>query len=428
MAVKLLFLIFYSPLRALREIRDHGSIIGGVTVAVLTQVAYAVFVQWFYVNDLFVGFRFLSAWLTTFIQAIFFTGFLAIFYVPANILIANLFERRASVRVALQQEYASTAAVVLYAKAAASLIAIPLSIMVRSVGLEARFIGWIITTLREARRLPPEFLGQENLPGTLGIICSLWIMIILFGVYGTLAVRVVRGLTWVRSAITVISSALVLLTLLYILEHAGGIIFSPFLLIMLFILLRGFYSGMMGAHRARANFKRNLEAATLNPADASAHYNLGLIYQERGELDKAYERFERAVRIDLDEIDASYQLGRISRTQNKFAQAIQHFEQVVQHDPSYSFHEIWREVGATYLSAAQFDDARRALERFLSHRSSDPEGLYLMGCTLSGLGQRHEAEESMQACIEAVKAAPAYQYRAVKHWQDEAQQFIKSSQ
>ena len=36
--------------------------------------------------------------------------------------------------------------------------------------------------------------------------------------------------------------------------------------------------------RARESFKQNLEAATLNPADASAHYNLGLIHQQRSEL------------------------------------------------------------------------------------------------------------------------------------------------
>ncbi|MGH9897665.1 MAG: tetratricopeptide repeat protein [Pyrinomonadaceae bacterium] len=427
MVVKLLLLIFYSPLRALREIRDHGSVIAGVTIAILTQVVYTFFVQWFYLGDASV-FRSFSGWLTIFIQAIFFIVFLAIFYVPANILIANLFDRRASLRIALQQEYASLTAVVLYAKAAETLIAIPVSILMRFAGLETQFISWIVRTLEEARRLPPEFAGQGNLPDFLGVIFSLWIMVILFGVYGTLALRAVRGLTWMRSVLTVISSALVLLILLYILVNAGGIIFSPFLLIMLFILFRGFYSEMMRTHRSRANFKRNLEAATLNPADASAHYNLGLIYQERGEIDKAYERFERAVRIDPEEIDACYQLGRISRTQNKSEQAIRHFEQVVQHDSSHSFHEIWREVGATYLDAGQFADARDALERFLNHRSSDPEGLYLMGCALNGLGQRHEAEESMQACIEAVKAAPAYQYRAVKHWQDEAQQFIKSSQ
>src|SRR5204862_6278629 len=91
-------------------------------------------------------------------------------------------------------------------------------------------------------------------------------------------------------------------------EHLfSGIFGSPFLLFFAFMLLRGYFGGIMGGQRARAAFKQNLESATLNPADASAHYNLGLIHQNRGELDAARERFERAVQIDPEEIDASYQ-------------------------------------------------------------------------------------------------------------------------
>ena len=50
--------------------------------------------------------------------------------------------------------------------------------------------------------------------------------------------------------------------------------------------------------------------------------------------------------------------------------------------------------------------------QFLDRRPSDPEGLYLMGRAHAGLGHSAEATSSMQACIEAVKTAPAYKYRA----------------
>jgi tetratricopeptide (TPR) repeat protein len=205
------------------------------------------------------------------------------------------------------------------------------------------------------------------------------------------------------------------------------ILASPFLLIILFLLIRGYVSNVTRSQRARESFKQNLEAATLNPADASAHYNLGLIHQQRGELDAARERFERAIQIDEEEIDAHYQLGRIARAQKRFADAIKNFEQVVARDRSHNQHEIWREVGATYIAAEQYEDARNALEQFLEHRPSDPEGLYLMGRAHAGLGHRREAASSMQACIEAVKTAPAYKYRADKRWLNEAQQFLKGN-
>jgi tetratricopeptide (TPR) repeat protein len=202
---------------------------------------------------------------------------------------------------------------------------------------------------------------------------------------------------------------------------------SPFLLIILFFLLRGYFGEIVSGQRARAAFKQNLEAATINPRDASAHYNLGLIHQNRGELDQARERFQRAIDIDADEWDAHYQLGRIARAQNRPAEAIGHFEQVVQNDQTHAQHEIWREIGATYLAAGQFSDARDALERFIEHRTHDPQALYLIGRAHAGLGDSREAVSSMEACIEAVKTAPAYKYRTEKRWLNEAQQFMKAS-
>ena len=200
---------------------------------------------------------------------------------------------------------------------------------------------------------------------------------------------------------------------------------SPFILLMLFLLLRGYFAGIVSNQRARAAFKQNLEAATINPRDSSAHYNLGLIHQQRGELSEARERFQRAIDIDADELDGHYQLGRIARAQNRPAEAISHFEQVVQRDQSHAQNEIWREIGATYLAAGQYADARDALERFLDRRTNDPEGLYLMGRAYAGLGDQQEAASSMQACIDAVKTAPAYKYRTEKRWLNEAQQFLK---
>jgi tetratricopeptide (TPR) repeat protein len=208
----------------------------------------------------------------------------------------------------------------------------------------------------------------------------------------------------------------------------SGVLGSPFLLILLFMLLRGYFSDIVGSQRAKAAFKQNLESATLNPADASAHYNLGLIHQSRGELNDARARFERALQIDPEEIDASYQLGRIARHEKRYADAIHNFEQVVARNPAHSQYEVWREVAATYIAAGQFEDARTALDQFLEHRPSDPEGLYLMGRAHAGLGHNREATNLMQACIESVKTAPAYKYRASKRWLNEAQQFIKSSQ
>jgi tetratricopeptide (TPR) repeat protein len=239
-------------------------------------------------------------------------------------------------------------------------------------------------------------------------------------------VRKIFRLSLLRSIAAVLLSyaGAVVLSPIWILL-ANRVIGSPFILLMLFLLLRGYFSSVVSNQRARAAFKQNLEAATINPRDSSAHYNLGLIHQQRGELSEARERFHRAIDIDEDELDAHYQLGRIARTQGRLAEAIGHFEQVVLRDQTHAQNEIWREIGATYIAAGQYADARDTLQRFLERRENDPQGLYLMGRAHAGLGDNQEAASSMQACIEAVKTAPAYKYRTEKRWLNEAQQFLK---
>jgi tetratricopeptide (TPR) repeat protein len=356
--------------------------------------------------------------------------------VPLVAFVANIFERRGRFSLLLQQEYASLASTFLYALAIANILTIPVAIFFHFGGIQASYVTQSIQSAPQIEtwlRLSPELRAQLQNDFTNPAILALGLFrsakLFFFAVAAVLGVREVFRVSTVRAvAISVVGLTLALFTSRLWSYLLSPILASPFLLLIVFLLVRSYISGALSSQRARESFKQNLEAATLNPADASAHYNLGLIHQQRGEMDSARERFERAVQIDDEEIDAHYQLGRIALQQKRFTDAVKNFEQVVSRNPAHSQHEIWREVGATYLAANQFEDARDALERFLENRPSDPEALYLMGRAYAGLGHRREAASSMQACIEAVKTAPAYKYRADKRWLNEAQQFIKSSQ
>jgi tetratricopeptide (TPR) repeat protein len=200
---------------------------------------------------------------------------------------------------------------------------------------------------------------------------------------------------------------------------------SPFLLLLLLFLLRDRIDEFIGSTRSRQAFKQNLQAATLNPADASAHYQLGLIYQKRGELEAARESFQRAVEIDQREGDAYYQLGRIAREQGRLDEAIRHFEQVVQLDPAHSQNEIWRETGLVYYYAGQFHDALEMFDKFLDKRPSDTEARYWRGMTLYKLGHENEAIQEMQNCLESGRTAPAYKYRFDRRWTSMAENFLR---
>jgi tetratricopeptide (TPR) repeat protein len=426
--LRLLLMIFYAPLRGMRGMRDRGSLAPVALIAFLSQAAYI------YVTEKF-GALSTGGVISDLFQAAMIVVLVAVLLVPIATLVANMFERRGSFRVVITQEYAPVAATLFYVLAAANLISILIAVVLHYSGIQAQQIAYILQNPDQARQMFPDtpvFVeAAEQLKNPAIISRNLFLMpvLTLFGIGMIVGVKDAFRMSVVRAFIVTVVSWMGSLFLLPIaIRLFSGVFGSPFLLFMLYMLLRGYFSDIMGSHRAKAAFKQNLESATLNPADASAHYNLGLIHQSRGELDAARERFERALQIDPEEVDASYQLGRIARQQKRYADAIRNFEHVVARNQAHSQHEIWREVAATYIAAGQFEDARTALEQFLEHRPSDPEGLYLMGRAHAGLGHKREATSLMQACIEAVKTAPAYKYRASKRWLNEAQQFIKSSQ
>lgn len=423
--LRFLFMIFYAPVRGMRGMRDRGSLAPVVLIAFAGQFAFG------YVAKKFAGVSYGVVWElfhTTKIIAI-----VAIVLVPILTLVANMFERRGSFRVVLTQEYAPLAASLFYVLTAANLLGLLITVVLHYSGVQAQTVAMLLQAYQGPDA--PEFTRTGPLAGEFQnpvfLAYSVFVMFQrgLFGVGMIVAVKDTFRMSAARAfSVTLISCFVAQFVAPLAFHLFSGVAGSPFLLLFLFMLLRGYFSDIMGGHRARAAFKQNLESATLNPADASAHYNLGLIHQSRGELDQARERFERALQIDPEEIDASYQLGRIARQQKRYADAIQNFEQVVARNPAHAQHEVWREVAATYIAAGQFEDARTALDQFLEHRPSDPEGLYLMGRAHAGLGHKREATSLMQACIEAVKTAPAYKYRSSKRWLNEAQQFIKSGQ
>ncbi len=428
--LRLVLMVFYAPARGMREVRDRGTIAPAGFVALLALGTFYFLLMWFYpvLGDP----RRAITILSSLFQSAGHLVFVAAIFGPLVLLITNLFERRASFRLLLQQEYSALAATLFYALTASSLIAIIVTIAGKFSGvLQILASRSLEAFLAQRDQVRPELLptldeGALN-PELFAAALLLLTLLGIFALWATLALKVTLRLSFVRALVVVILSSAISFPASYVLMPIfSRILASPFLLLLLFLLFRGYFSELTRAHRSRESFRQNLEAATLNPADASAHYNLGLIHQQRGELEAARERFERAVQIDAEEVDAYYQLGRIARQQKRFADAVQHFEQVVARDIAHAQHEVWREAGATYLAAGQFEDARSALERFLENRPSDPEALYLMGRAHAALGHRREAASLMQACIEAVRTAPAYKYRADKRWLNEAQQFLRS--
>lgn len=259
-------------------------------------------------------------------------------------------------------------------------------------------VGWF---------LPELFVAASGLAYLYFLVLMFFAVRTVFGTRNGTAVAIV-ALSWVP----LVAAYFVWNPLRYLL----GWLASPFFLFYIFYFFRGEFSGLGAGLRNRQSFRRNLEAAAVNPHDGEVQYQLGLIYQQRRQNTEAIRRFENAVRIDPAHTDAHFQLGRIAHEQGRLKDALAQFQTVINQDDKHSQSEILRELGALYISARQFEDARHELAEYVERRPYDPEGLFHYGQALEGLGQTKEAREVYDRVDEAVRLAPSYLRRTASSW------------
>ena len=107
-------------------------------------------------------------------------------------------------------------------------------------------------------------------------------------------------------------------------------LFSPWILYFLYRYYSADVRSLGDAMDSRRNFRRQLEASMVNPHDADAHYQLGLIYMQRRQFGEAEASFRRAAQIQPEEAESRLQLGRAVRALGKHAEALPQFQAAVQ--------------------------------------------------------------------------------------------------
>src|SRR5438093_1218279 len=94
------------------------------------------------------------------------------------------------------------------------------------------------------------------------------------------------------------------------------------------LLARGIREHNAGANDAAMElYHRVLQR---EPGHAQAHYNLGQIYNTRGEYAKAQWEYEATLKAEPESVNARLNLGVVLHRQGQFARAAQEFRQVLQ--------------------------------------------------------------------------------------------------
>jgi hypothetical protein len=316
---------------------------------------------------------------------------ISLFYVPLLILLVSVFTGIGSFGLLLRRDYAVLATCALMAWAAAHL---PFSV----AGIA--------------------MFGSEIDPA---IHFAMWAASgAVFGALMVFAIRTVFGTSYAAAVAAVALGWPAFTFAMYFFQFVSPWLFWGFLPICLLIYFGGYVggqvSGLGGAFRQRQNLKRFLQNATINPRDADAHVQLGLIYLDRRQELRAAEHFDKALAIDRTEIDANYEIGRLARAKGDLQNALDHFAVVLEQDERFRLSEIWREIGATYLAAGMLEEAEDALKKFVDRRNVDPEGLYYYGKVLKARGEHDRAREMFESAIESAHTSPYFRTRQLGQW------------
>lgn len=373
-----LFQLYYRPSRALSTILDSGSLVLAVVAAALASVAFE---------------RSFSPALTWLIL-------LFVLFVPACIAIISVWDHLGSLGVVLRRDYSPLLVCSLMCWAAAN---IPGAI----VGFAA-----------------PAF--PQLVPGIRGAV------ILYFLALSAIAVRTVIGTGIGRAIGTVLGGLGATVTGYFAYETFGGALSyfsSPLMLFWLYYLFRpnlDSLTGLGGGLRSRQSFNRHLEALTVNPRDSDAHYQLGLIYQQRRNYAEAISRFTKAIEIDPGETDAHHQLGCIALEQKRYEDARRHFAAALALDDKHSSSEAWRGLGAADLQLGNTTQALAELQKYTDRREFDPEGLYWLGAAFKSLGRMPEARDTFQRAVEAARTSPAHRRRYTAAWGRQAKTELRT--
>jgi tetratricopeptide (TPR) repeat protein len=373
--LKALGLLYIRPLKAMSEILDRGGL--GIALAVSAAV-------WF------------------FLPIVTPLVLLALVFVPVAVVVVNKLEGTGSAGVVLPRDYMPMLVCHLMSFAAVALPAAALRSMLES--------------------------QESDVPLEAAMIAAL----IYFVFLSVCAIRTVAGTGWGRALATAFIALAVSAGALYGYSFVRGALYflaSPFVLYYLYIMfgqeLRGFGGGLSSRQRMR----HLLEMSAVNPHDADARYQLGLIYQQRRDYTRARECFEQAVAIDPREPEAQYQLGRTLRALGDPSAALQHLKAAAAIDSKVAQSEPLREIGAACLDLGdepgRNQEAVDVLREYTNRRNFDPEGLYWFGLALSRVGDIPAAREALQQAIEAAKTAPRQRRRQVGQWGGKASKLLR---
>ena len=155
--------------------------------------------------------------------------------------------------------------------------------------------------------------------------------------------------------------------------------------------------------QAERAFRRVLE---IDPKDAGAYSNLGVIYMRRKQWPQALTMFKKADRVAPDVPGIQLNIGLAYYRQNDYRSALAPFESVLRKTPSAAQPRYL--LGLCYFLTERWQDAATTLEPLWPDQNHNLSYLYVLGIA-AGKGGRHDLEErALSRLVEVGQDTPEF--------------------
>jgi tetratricopeptide (TPR) repeat protein len=153
-----------------------------------------------------------------------------------------------------------------------------------------------------------------------------------------------------------------------------------------------------GLDHALADFT---EAIRLDPNDAVAYANRGIIYQRNGDLDQAIAEYDEAIRLDPTYVFGFQNRGNAYRREGEFDRAIADFSEAIRLDPTFTV--ALKSRGSAYLAKGDIDKAIADYDQIIQ---LDPKNEDTFNNRCAAYELKGDPDRALTNCDEAIRLNP----------------------
>ncbi len=167
-----------------------------------------------------------------------------------------------------------------------------------------------------------------------------------------------------------------------------------------------------------------LETAAEQIGNPHQFVQWGDALREVGQLDRASEAYDRALKKDPQNLQALWGSAQVAVSQKRFGDARSLSRRVLDKDAQYKFGDVSLVHGRSLNELGDLDAARTHFELHV-RRWRHPEAMYLLARLCANQGDTIAAREHAKGLIQDVNGSPAAIARKFGRWKSRARQLLR---